>query len=126
MKTLAAALMMSAGLLSASAFAGSNIEPNDVPFQGVYGQSESGALTRAQVQTELAQAKAAGLVSNVEPNDLPFQAAYGASSSAGASRADVQAEAAQARRTGELSNVEPNDTPFVAQAPARNDVLAGE
>lgn len=32
MKTLAAALMMSAGLLSASAYAGSNIEPNDTPF----------------------------------------------------------------------------------------------
>ncbi|MCH1998372.1 DUF4148 domain-containing protein [Achromobacter xylosoxidans] len=33
-------------------------------------------MTRAQVEAELASAKAAGLVSNVEPNDLPFSGAY--------------------------------------------------
>ncbi|CZZ95723.1 Uncharacterised protein [Bordetella ansorpii] len=123
MKTLAAALMMSAGLMSASAFAGSNVEPNNIPFQGVYGaQEDAGSLSRAQVKADLAQAKANGLVANVEPNDMPFQAAYSDTASTQLSRADVQAQA-----VGMTSNVEPNDTPFVAQAPAaRNDALAAE
>ncbi|WP_260986341.1 DUF4148 domain-containing protein [Bordetella genomosp. 13] len=127
MKTLTAALMMTAGLMSASAFAGSNIEPNDVPFQGVYGdQHDAGSLSRAQVEADLAQARANGLVANVEPNDVPFQAAaYGAS--AQASRADVQAQAAAARTAGLSSNVEPNDTPFVAQnTTAQYDAVAAE
>lgn len=119
-KTLAAALMMSAGLLSAAAYAGSNVEPDDVPFQGVYGQNDSG-LTRAQVQAELAQAKSAGLVSNVEPDDVPFQGVYGSASS-GLTRAEVRAELAQAKAAGLVSNVEPNDTPFVAQAAAPQSV----
>lgn len=123
MKTLAAALMMSAGLMSASAFAGSNVEPNNIPFQGVYSaQEDAGSLSRAQVKADLAQAKANGLVANVEPNDMPFQAAYSDTASTQLSRADVQAQA-----VGMTSNVEPNDTPFVAQAPAaRNDALAAE
>src|SRR3546814_16223615 len=42
MKTLATALFVSMGLLSAGAYAASpNIEPNNVPFQGVYGQARS-------------------------------------------------------------------------------------
>ncbi|MCH2000172.1 DUF4148 domain-containing protein, partial [Achromobacter xylosoxidans] len=69
-KTLASALLMSLAALSAGAYASQNIEPNNVPFQGVYGAPQSG-VTRAQVEAELASAKAAGLVSNVEPNDLP-------------------------------------------------------
>lgn len=123
MKTLAAALMISAGLMSASAFADSNVEPNDTPFQGVYGaQHDAASLSRAQVEADLAQARANGLVSNVEPNALPFQGAYPNTASSRLSRADVQAQA-----VGLTSNVEPNDTPFVAQgAPARNDVLAAE
>ena len=46
-----------------------------MPFQGVYGAPQSG-VTRAQVEAELAAAKAAGQVSNVEPNDMPFSGAY--------------------------------------------------
>ncbi len=123
MKTLAAALMMSAGLMSASAFAGSNVEPNDTPFQGVYGaQHDAGSLSRAQVEADLAQARTNGLVANVEPNDLPFQAAYSDAASTQLSRADARAPV-----VGMTSNVEPNDTPFVAQSPAaRNDMLAAE
>ncbi|CAB3919096.1 hypothetical protein LMG3328_05248 [Achromobacter ruhlandii] len=74
-KTLASALLLSLAALSAGAYAGQNIEPNNVPFQGVYGTPYEGP-TRAQVQAELAAAKAAGQVSNVEPNDLPFSGAY--------------------------------------------------
>ena len=74
-KTLATALMLSLAALSAGAYASQNIEPNNVPFQGVYGAPQSGK-TRADVQAELAAAKAAGLVSNVEPNDMPFAGVY--------------------------------------------------
>jgi len=110
-KTLAAALMMSAGLLSAAAYAGSNVDPDNVPFQGVYGQNDSG-VTRAQVRAELAQAKAQGLVSNVDPDNVPFQAA----ADNGPTRAQVRADLAQARAEGLVTNVEPDNVPFMAQA----------
>ncbi|AZS81309.1 MULTISPECIES: DUF4148 domain-containing protein [Achromobacter] len=109
-KTLATALMLSIAALSAGAYASENTEPNDVPFQGVYGTPYEGP-THAQVQTELVAAKAAGLVSNVEPNDVPFQGVYGAPQS-GKTRAQVQAELATAKAAGLVSNVEPNDMPF--------------
>ncbi|MFY2004913.1 DUF4148 domain-containing protein [Achromobacter xylosoxidans] len=108
-KTLASALLMSLAALSAGAYASQNIEPNNVPFQGVYGTPYEGP-TRAQVQAELA-AKAAGQVSNVEPNDVPFQGVYGAPQS-GVTRAQVEAELASAKAAGLVSNVEPNDLPF--------------
>ncbi len=54
----------------------SDVEPNDMPFAGVYGAPQSGK-TRAEVRAELAAAKAAGLVSGVEPNDMPFAGVYG-------------------------------------------------
>lgn len=75
MKTLATALMFSLAALSAGAQASSNVEPNNVPFQGVYGTPHTGK-TRAEVKAELAAAKAAGQVSNVEPNDMPFAGVY--------------------------------------------------
>ena len=109
-KTLATALMLSLAALSAGAYASQNIEPNNVPFQGVYGTPYEGP-TRDQVQAELAAAKAAGLVTNVEPNNVPFQGVYGAPQS-GKTRADVQAELAAAKAAGLVSNVEPNDMPF--------------
>ncbi len=109
-KTLATALLMSLAPLSAGAYASQNIEPNNVPFQGVYGTPYEGP-TRAQVQAELAAAKAAGQVSNVEPNDMPFQGVYGAPQS-GVTRAQVEAELAAAKAAGQVSNVEPNDMPF--------------
>ena len=79
-------------------------------LQGVYGTPYEGP-TRAQVQAELAAAKAAGQVSNVEPNDMPFQGVYGAPQS-GVTRAQVEAELATAKAAGQVSNVEPNDLPF--------------
>ncbi len=81
MKTLATALTFTLAALSAGAYAAPspNIEPNNVPFQGVYGTPYEGP-TRAQVQAELAAAKAAdkaaGRDSSVEPNNVPFQGVY--------------------------------------------------
>ena len=105
----AAALAMST-LIGASAYA-DNVEPNDTPFQGVYGQQDHGSATRAQIESDLAQARANGLVSNVEPNDQPFQA-VAQTEPAGKTRDQVMADLAQARARGLVSNVEPNDLPF--------------
>jgi len=111
MKTFAAALLMSTTVLSAGAYASSNVEPNNVPFQGVFGQRDD-SVSRAQVAQELAQAKAQGQVSNVEPNNVAFQGAYGQDESIAKTRAQVRAELADAKAHGLVSNVEPNNVPF--------------
>jgi len=100
MKTLTSALLVSMSLLSAGAYAASpNIEPNNVPFQGVYGQVDQNTPTRAQVAADLAQAKAAGLVTFGEADEYPAQVA----SNSGKSRDQVVAELAQAKANGEYS-----------------------
>ncbi|CAM4102989.1 DUF4148 domain-containing protein [Bordetella muralis] len=99
MKTLTSALLVSMSLLSAGAYAASpNIEPNNVPFQGVYGQVDANAPTRAQVVADLAQAKAAGLVTYGE-QEYPVAIA----SHSNKSRGQVVAELAQAKANGEYS-----------------------
>ncbi|WP_144630619.1 DUF4148 domain-containing protein [Bordetella genomosp. 13] len=60
MKTIASTLILAASLIGAAAHAADNVEPNDTPFQGVYGQQEHASKTRAQVQAELAAARAQG------------------------------------------------------------------
>ena len=100
MKTLTSALLVSMSLLSAGAYAASpNIEPNNVPFQGVYGRVDPNAPTRAQVAAELAQAKAAGLVTFGEEDYPPTQAAP----TAGKTREQVRAELAEAKATGQYT-----------------------
>ncbi|MCD0502556.1 DUF4148 domain-containing protein [Bordetella petrii] len=100
MKTLATAVLMSLGLLSAGAYAASpNIEPNNVPFQGVYGQTDANAPTRAQVQADLAQAKAAGLVTYGE-SDYPAAQTF---AGPGKTREQVRAELAQAKANGQYT-----------------------
>ncbi|SAI69910.1 Uncharacterised protein [Bordetella ansorpii] len=94
MKIFAATLLMMFGV---TAYAADNVEPNDTPFQGVYGQQEPGK-TRAQVLAELADAQANGLIVQQEA-DLPFQAA----NTATLSRAQVRQELAQARAAGQSS-----------------------
>ena len=74
MKTLASLLLISATFAGANAFAASpNLEPNNVPFQGVYGHVDANAPTRAQIVAELQAAKAAGLVlqGDIEEPALP-------------------------------------------------------
>ncbi|AOB32778.1 hypothetical protein AKI39_21620 [Bordetella sp. H567] len=46
------------------------------PFPGVYGRIES-SPSRAQVQAELQQARAAGLLSNGDMDNVPFDGIYG-------------------------------------------------
>ena len=88
MKTFASALILATSVIGANAFAGNYyVEPNNVPFQGVYGQADS-SVSRAQVQAELAAAKAEGLTQVGEPTVLP------AIPASNVSRAQVRAELA--------------------------------
>ncbi|CAM4416927.1 hypothetical protein BOTU111921_29040 [Bordetella tumbae] len=101
MKTLTSALLVSMSLLSAGAYAASpNIEPNNVPFQGVYGRVDPNAPTRAQVVADLAQAKAAGLVSFGEEDYPPTPQV---SATSGKTREQVRAELAEAKATGQYT-----------------------
>jgi len=96
MKTLTSALFLSMAVLSTGAYASDNIEPNNVPFQGVYGHVDQNAPTRAQIAAELAQAKANGTYTFGENDYPPVQASNGA----GKTRAEVKAELAQAKANG--------------------------
>lgn len=119
MKTLTSALLVSMSLLSASAFAASpNIEPNDMPFQGVYGQADQDAPARAQVVADLAQAKANGLVTYGE-EDYPAQIA----SHSTKSRAQVVAELAQAKQAGLVTYGE-EDYPVQATGASSSHIAA--
>ncbi len=97
MKTLASAVLVSLAALSAGAYASQNIEPNNIPFQGVYSQSDSSA-TRAQVAADLQQAKAGGQYTFGELDYPPVQA-----SAVSLSRGQVKAELAQAKASGQYS-----------------------
>jgi serine protease inhibitor ecotin len=70
-KTIVSAVILSFAAIGAAQAA--NSEPDNVPFQGVYGQADNGA-SRAQVVAELQQARAAGLTANAESNNAPFTA----------------------------------------------------
>jgi len=95
MKTFASALLLATSVIGANAFAGNYyVEPNNVPFQGVYGQADS-SVSRAQVQAELAAAKAAGLTQVGETTVLPRV------QTSNLSREQVQAELAAARANGD-------------------------
>jgi hypothetical protein len=72
-KTLVSALILAAAFGTASAYA-DNLEPNDASFQGVYGQVDPNAPTRAQIVQEL---EAAGPINNAEPDNATFDAVYG-------------------------------------------------
>ncbi|AZY52573.1 DUF4148 domain-containing protein [Bordetella avium] len=98
MKTLSTAVLMSLTLLTAAAQASQNIEPNNIPYQGVYGQQDSQAKTRAQVAQELAQAKADGQYTTGELDYPPALAIQ-----SGKSRAEVAQELAQAKAKGEYT-----------------------
>ena len=101
MKTLTSALLISMTVLSAGANAASpNIEPNNVPFQGVYGQqADTNTPTRTQVVAELAQSKADGQYTFGE---LDYPAAQ-ATATSGKTRAQVRAELAEAKANGQYT-----------------------
>ncbi|MDQ8034208.1 hypothetical protein CEG14_17355 [Bordetella genomosp. 1] len=97
MKTLTSALFLSMAVLSTGALASQNIEPNNVPFQGVYGQVDASAASRDQVQAELAQSKANGTYTFGESEAYP---AVQADRGTAVTREQVRAELAQAKANG--------------------------
>ncbi|MFC4279094.1 DUF4148 domain-containing protein [Achromobacter aloeverae] len=73
MKILASAVAVSLALIAGAAHAGTPIgDVDNVPFEGVYGQADEGA-SRAQVQAELEQAKAAGIDMKGDIDNAVFQ-----------------------------------------------------
>jgi hypothetical protein len=81
-KTIVSALILSFAAMGAAQAA--NSEPNDVPFQGVYGQAAN-SVSRTQVLGELQQARSAGLTANADIDNAPFTA----QADSGVSRAQV-------------------------------------
>ncbi|MVW73556.1 DUF4148 domain-containing protein [Bordetella sp. 15P40C-2] len=73
-----------------------NIEPNNIPYQGVYGHVDPNAPTRAEVRADLVKAKAAGLVTYGE-QEYPVEQALRPHKT----RAQVMAELAEAQARGE-------------------------
>ena len=70
-KTIVSALILSFAAIGAAQAA--NSEPNNVPFQGVYGQAAS-SVSRSQVVADLQQARQAGLTGNADIDNAPFTA----------------------------------------------------
>lgn len=100
MKMLTSAVLATMTVLSASAYAASpNIEPNNIPFQGVYGQHDPDGLTRAEVISQLEQAKREGLVTFGELDHPPIKT----SAASDKSRSQVLAELAESKANGEYS-----------------------
>lgn len=100
-KTIASALILSFAAIGAAQAA--NSEPNNVPFQGVYGQADTGA-SRAQVIAELQQARAAGLTGNGDVDNAPFLS----QADSGVSRAQVASGIVQ----NDLAFGDLNNQPF--------------
>ncbi|GAB3098427.1 hypothetical protein GCM10027287_51710 [Bordetella muralis] len=76
-----------------------NIEPNNMPFQGVYGRVDPRAPTRAEVHAEAVRANKAGEIPRGEqPYPMPR-----ASPVPGKSRQQVIAELAEAKAAGQVT-----------------------
>jgi opacity protein-like surface antigen len=106
-----AKIILSAAILSLAAAgaaqAASNIEPNDVPFQGVYGQSDGNSLSRAQVEQQLQQAQAAGQTGNGDEDNTPFTA----QNDSGVTGAQINADANH-HAPGDVSFGDIDNQPF--------------
>jgi hypothetical protein len=72
-KSIATALVLSFAAIGAAQAGTPRGDSDNVPFQGVYGQADTG-LSRDQVVAELQQARAAGQVGNADPDNQPFVA----------------------------------------------------
>lgn len=104
-KTIVSAVILSFAAIGAAQAA--NSEPNNVPFQGVYGQADN-AVSRAQVVAELQQARAAGLTGNRELNNVPFTA----QADTGVTRAQVVADIDRGNTVTQLAFGDSDNVPF--------------
>jgi hypothetical protein len=73
-KTIATAVFLSIGLIGAAQAGTPRGDIDNTPFPGVYAQVDNSAATRAQVQAQLGQARAAGEVAVSESDNAPFTA----------------------------------------------------
>jgi len=103
MKTIATSLIISFALIGAAQAGTPRGDSDNVPFQGTYGQADS-STSRAQVQAELQQAKAEGLVAFGDVDNVPF-AAQADSTLTRAQVADEVAKTPGATAFGDLNNV---------------------
>jgi hypothetical protein len=106
-KTIASALILSFAAIGAAQAATPRGDSNNTPFQGVYGQADSGA-SRDQVIAELQQARSAGLTGNREINNAPFTA----QADSGVSRAQVRADIDRGNTNTSLAFGDVNNQPF--------------
>jgi hypothetical protein len=85
-KNIATALILSFAAIGAAQAGTPRGDSDNTPFQGVYGQADTGA-SRAQVIAELQQARTAGLTGNQDIDNQPFVA----QADSGVTRAQVAA-----------------------------------
>ncbi|ARP87836.1 DUF4148 domain-containing protein [Bordetella genomosp. 9] len=105
-KTIISAVVLSFAAIGAAQAA--NSEPNNVPFQGVYGQADSG-VSRDQVIAELQQARAAGLAgNNGDIDNVPFTA----QADSGVTRAQVVADIDRGNTSTSIAFGDLNNQPF--------------
>jgi hypothetical protein len=104
-KTIVSALILSFAAIGAAQAA--NSEPNNVPFQGVYGQAAN-SESRAQVLAELQQARAAGLTGNADNDNAPFVA----QADSGVTRAQVVADIDSGNTSTSIAFGDLNNQPF--------------
>jgi hypothetical protein len=106
-KTIASAFVLSFAAIGAAQAATPRGDSDNVPFQGVYGQADTGA-SRDQVIAELQQARTAGLTGNSEINNAPFTA----QADSGVSRAQIRADIDRGNTTTSLAFGDVNNQPF--------------
>jgi len=104
-KTIVSAVILSFAAIGAAQAA--NSEPDNVPFQGVYGQAAN-TVSRAQVVAELQQARLAGLTGNSESNNVPFTA----QADSGVTRAQITADIDRGNTTTSIAFGDLDNQPF--------------
>jgi hypothetical protein len=109
MKTasIATAFILSFAAIGAAQAGTPRGDSDNVPFQGVYGQANTG-LSRAQVVAELQQARAAGQTGNQDIDNQPFVA----QADSGVSRAQVEAGIDHSGTGHDIAFGDPDNQPF--------------
>ncbi|ANN77430.1 DUF4148 domain-containing protein [Bordetella flabilis] len=106
-KTIASALILSFAAIGAAQAATPRGDSNNTPFQGVYGQADTGA-SRDQVIAELQQARVAGLTGNADIDNQPFVA----QADSGVTRAQVASGIDQSNGGVDIAFGDINNQPF--------------
>lgn len=109
-KTIISSVVLSFAATGGAQAAGTWDMSSTAPFKGVYGQVES-SPSRAQVQAELQQARAAGQVNNGDIDNVPFDGVYGEGGQS-TGRAQVQGELLPAHTAGLMDNGDIDNKPF--------------